>query len=57
LKELKELISSFQGLRDNEARGPAIVNSIVSTAYINLDRDIDLPSMETYSAANDTRRP
>jgi magnesium chelatase subunit H len=55
LKELKELISSFQGLRDNEARGPAIVNSIVSTAYtVNLDKDIDLPSMETYSAANDT---
>jgi magnesium chelatase subunit H len=55
LKELKELISSFQGLRDNEARGPAIVNSIVSTAYtVNLDKDIDLPNMETYSAANDT---
>jgi magnesium chelatase subunit H len=55
LKELKELISSFQTLRDNEARGNAIVNSIVSTAYtVNLDKDVDLPDMETYSAANDT---
>jgi magnesium chelatase subunit H len=55
LKELKELISSFQGLRENEARGPAIVNSIVSTAYtVNLDKDVALPDLETYSAANDT---
>jgi len=57
LKELKELISSYQGLRENEARGPAIVNSIVSTAWTcNLDKDIpDLPSLETYSAANDSK--
>jgi len=53
LKELKELISSYQGLRENEGRGPAIVNSIVSTAWTcNLDKDIeDLPSLETYDAA------
>merc|ERR1719157_55733 len=56
LKELKELISSYQGLRENEGRGPAIVNSIVSTAWTcNLDKDIpDLPSLETYDAKNDS---
>merc|ERR1719223_2416013 len=56
LKELKELISSYQGLRENEGRGPAIVNSIVSTAWTcNLDKDIpDLPDLETYDAKDDT---
>ena len=55
LKELKELISSYQGLRDNEGRGPAIVNSIVSTAWTcNLDKDIDLPDLETYDASADS---
>ena len=56
LKELKELISSYQGLRENEGRGPAIVNSIVSTAWTcNLDKDIpELPNLESYDAANDT---
>merc|ERR1719182_1129306 len=50
LKELKELISSYQGLRENEGRGPAIVNSIVSTSWTcNLDKDIkDLPPVETF---------
>lgn len=56
LKELKELISSYQGLRENEGRGPAIVNSIVSTAWTcNLDKDIDLPDLETYDAKDDTQ--
>jgi len=57
LKELKELISSYQGLRENQARGPAIVNSIVSTAWTcNLDKDIpDLPSLDGYDAKNDTK--
>jgi magnesium chelatase subunit H len=57
LKELKELISSYQSLRENEGRGPAIVNSIVSTAWTcNLDKDIpDLPSLENYDAKNDTK--
>jgi len=52
LKELKELISSYQGLRENEGRGPAIINSIVSTAWTcNLDKDIkDLPELETFDA-------
>jgi len=56
LKELKELISSYQGLRENEGRGPAIVNSIVSTAWTcNLDKDIpELPNLEGYDAANST---
>jgi magnesium chelatase subunit H len=54
LKELKELIASYQGLRENEGRGSAIVNSIVSTAYTcNLDKDVDLPNLETYDAASD----
>merc|ERR1712232_159158 len=55
LKELKELIESYRGLRENEGRGPAIVNSIVSTSYTcNLDKDVDLPDLETYDASNDT---
>ncbi|KAL7560194.1 hypothetical protein ACA910_016621 [Epithemia clementina (nom. ined.)] len=55
LKELKELISSYQGLRENEGRGSAIVNSIISTAYTcNLDKDVKLPNLETYNAASDT---
>jgi len=55
LKELKELISSYQGLRENEGRGPAIVNSIVSTAYTcNLDKDVDLPDLEVYDAGSDS---
>ena len=56
LKELKELISSYQGLRENEGRGPAIVNSIVSTAWTcNLDKDIDdLPDLDGYDAKNDS---
>lgn len=55
LKELKELISSYQGLRENEGRGPAIVDAIVSTAYTcNLDKDCDLPDLETYDASSDT---
>lgn len=46
LKDLGELVSSYQGLRENSQRGAAIVNSIVSAARTcNLDKDIeDLPS-------------
>eukprot|EP01038_Epipyxis_sp_PR26KG_P010990 gene10990-14764_t len=53
LKDLGELVSSYQKLRDNEQRGAAIVNSIVSAARTcNLDKDInDLPS-ETDDAKN-----
>merc|ERR1719162_2185367 len=55
LKELKELIDSYRGLRGNEARGPAIVNSIVGTSYTcNLDKDIDLPPLDGYDSKDDT---
>eukprot|EP00933_Yihiella_yeosuensis_P049027 TRINITY_DN4559_c0_g1_i1.p1 TRINITY_DN4559_c0_g1~~TRINITY_DN4559_c0_g1_i1.p1 ORF type:complete len:1498 (-),score=377.13 TRINITY_DN4559_c0_g1_i1:221-4714(-) len=48
LKELSELVKSYQGLRENEQRGASIVNSIIATARTcNLDKDItDLPSEE-----------
>lgn len=46
LKDLGELIKSYQSLRENSQRGAAIVNSIVSSARTcNLDKDItDLPT-------------
>lgn len=46
LKDLGELVSSYQTLRENSQRGAAIVNSIVSAARTcNLDKDIaDLPN-------------
>eukprot|EP00601_Ochromonadales_sp_CCMP2298_P004682 CAMPEP_0173190968 /NCGR_PEP_ID=MMETSP1141-20130122/12633_1 /TAXON_ID=483371 /ORGANISM="non described non described, Strain CCMP2298" /LENGTH=1368 /DNA_ID=CAMNT_0014115123 /DNA_START=129 /DNA_END=4235 /DNA_ORIENTATION=+ len=46
LKDLGELVSSYQSLRENSQRGAAIVNSIVSAARTcNLDKDIkDLPA-------------
>jgi magnesium chelatase subunit H len=44
LKELSELVGSYQGLREG-GRGPTIVNSIVATArQCNLDKDIELPA-------------
>ena len=47
LKELKELIASYQSLKDT-GRGASIVNSIVATArQCNLDRDVELPSEDT----------
>ncbi|XP_009793484.1 magnesium-chelatase subunit ChlH, chloroplastic [Nicotiana tabacum] len=43
LKQLSELISSYQSLKDS-GRGQQIVNSIISTArQCNLDKDVDLP--------------
>lgn len=43
LKELKELISSYQSLKDS-GRGPAICNTIIETArQCNLDKDVKLP--------------
>ncbi|OVA03446.1 CobN/magnesium chelatase [Macleaya cordata] len=43
LKQLGELISSYQSLKDT-GRGPQIVNSIISTAkQCNLDKDVNLP--------------
>ncbi|KAL2513046.1 Magnesium-chelatase subunit ChlH [Abeliophyllum distichum] len=43
LKQLSELISSYQPLKDS-GHGPQIVDSIISTArQCNLDKDVDLP--------------
>ena len=43
MQELKELISSYQTLRES-GRGPAICNTIIETArQCNLDKDIQLP--------------
>eukprot|EP00884_Botryococcus_braunii_P002250 jgi/Botrbrau1/12025/Bobra.0293s0002.1 len=43
LKELKELISSYQGLRES-GRGAAICSTIIETArQCNLDKDVALP--------------
>jgi|TARA_B110000003_G_scaffold14922_1_gene14611 magnesium chelatase subunit H len=59
LKELKELISSYQTLKDS-GRGPSIVNTIISTAITcNLDKDVEeIPTDPEADAANfdaDTR--
>merc|ERR1711988_734880 len=51
LKELSELVSSYQGLRENNVRGPSIVNSIVATArQCNLDKDVELPAEDDNTA-------
>ena len=43
LKQLSELLSSYQSLKDT-GRGPQIVSSIISTAkQCNLDKDVSLP--------------
>merc|ERR1712216_912288 len=51
LKELKELIASYQTLKDS-GRGPSIVNTIITTAITcNLDKDIkELPSADADAA-------
>jgi len=50
LKELSELIASYQGLKDS-GRGIQIVNTIVDKCrLVNLDKDIELP--EADNAAN-----
>jgi len=50
LKELGELVGSYQGLRES-GRGSTIVNSIVATArQCNLDKDVDLPGEEDDTA-------
>merc|ERR1719379_2913747 len=51
LKELSELVSSYNGLREG-GRGATIVNSIVATArQCNLDKDVELPGEEDDTAA------
>ncbi len=46
MQELKELIASYQTLREG-GRGPAICATIVQTArQCNLDKDVQLPGEE-----------
>lgn len=46
LQELKELIASYQGLREG-SRAPAICGTIIETArQCNLDRDVTLPEAD-----------
>ncbi|CAN1125044.1 Magnesium-chelatase subunit ChlH, chloroplastic [Linum perenne] len=53
LKQLSELISSYQSLKDS-GRGPQIVSSIISTArQCNLDKDVDLPDEGAEISAKD----
>jgi len=55
LKELAELISSYQGLKDT-GRGPSIVNTIIAKAIeCNLDRDVDLPEGDAKDLENEVR--
>ncbi|MEN9275622.1 MAG: magnesium chelatase subunit H, partial [Gloeomargarita sp. GMQP_bins_5] len=45
LRELKDLIASYQTLKDT-GRGPAIINSIVEQCrLVNLDQDVPLPEV------------
>ncbi|NEQ96289.1 MAG: magnesium chelatase subunit H, partial [Cyanothece sp. SIO2G6] len=55
LKELSELIGSFQTLKDS-GRGPAIVNAIIDSARIvNLDKDVELPEVDAKDMTADER--
>lgn len=53
LKQLSELISSYQSLKDS-GRGQQIVSSIISTArQCNLDRDVELPAEDAVLSADE----
>ncbi len=55
LKELGELIASYQTLKDT-GRGPAIVNSIIDKCrLVNLDQDIALPDQDARDLESETR--
>jgi magnesium chelatase subunit H len=55
LKELKELISSYQSMRDS-GRAPAVCASIIETArQCNLDKDVALPEQEPKDLSIDER--
>jgi magnesium chelatase subunit H len=55
LKELSELIASYQTLKDS-GRGISIVNSIMDKCRIvNLDKDIDLPETDARDMSADER--
>ncbi|MEM6446340.1 MAG: magnesium chelatase subunit H [Cyanobacteria bacterium P01_D01_bin.123] len=55
LKELKELIASYQSLREGD-RGPSIVNAAADKArLVNLDRDVQLPDVDAKALSLDER--
>jgi len=55
LKELKELIASYQSLKDT-GRGPAICSTIIETAKLcNLDKDVKLPEAEAKDLTSEDR--
>jgi magnesium chelatase subunit H len=55
LKELSELVGSYQQLREN-SRGIQIVNAIVETSkQCNLDKDVELPSKDVEKLSIDER--
>ncbi|MFM7407078.1 MAG: magnesium chelatase subunit H, partial [Cuspidothrix sp.] len=55
LKELSELIASYQTLKDS-GRGVSIVNAIVDKCRIvNLDKDIDLPESDAKDMSSEER--
>jgi len=55
LKELSELVGSYQQLREN-SRGIQIVNAIVETSkQCNLDKDVELPSKDVEELSIDER--
>ncbi|MFM6308139.1 MAG: cobaltochelatase subunit CobN, partial [Dolichospermum sp.] len=55
LKELSELIGSYQTLKDS-GRGVSIVNAIVDKCRIvNLDKDIDLPESDAKDMSSEER--
>ncbi len=55
LKELSELVGSYQQLREN-SRGIQIVNAIVETSkQCNLDKDVELPSKDVEELSIDDR--
>jgi magnesium chelatase subunit H len=55
LKELGELIASYQTLKDS-GRGAAIANSIIDQCRIvNLDKDIDLPENDAKDMSSEDR--
>merc|ERR1719201_526465 len=56
LKELQELISSFQGQKDS-ARGVQIVNTIVEKArQCNMENDVELPAGDAKDLDDDSRQ-
>ncbi|BAZ17577.1 protoporphyrin IX magnesium chelatase [Calothrix sp. NIES-4071] len=55
LKELSELIASYQTLKDG-GRGVAIVNTIMDKCrMVNLDKDIDLPETDAKDMSQEER--